>query len=167
MTTTYTKNMKKFFSNLFPREFYHQPQYFRALVLAVLFVALAVLQLFTYEKFYGIVQAFNLPGGDAVAYIVAGLLPMLEVMALPFLISMVLPPLVRKISMIAMLTGTSLWLLISLWINVSGDVGIETGLMGATLSTMNGLWFVAFCILWVWACVLVARELPPRKQKTV
>jgi hypothetical protein len=159
--------MKKFFATLFPREFYHHPQYARALVLGGLFVTLAVLQLFTYEKFYAIVQAYNLPGGNAISFVVAGLIPILEVMALPYLLSMVVSKKLRRVSMIAMIASPSAWLLLSLWTNAMGYDGIETGLMGATLSTMNGLWFVAFCMLWTWACVLVMRELPARTRKTV
>lgn len=159
--------MKKFLAELFPPEFNNHPQYFRALVLGVLFVALIVLQLFSYEKFYDIVFAFGLPGGEVIAFIVAALLPILEVSALPFLFSMKVAKRTRRAAKWSMIAVVVLWLGISIWTNIKGYTDIETGLMGATLPTMNGVWFVAFCALWLWSCILTARELPARKKKSV
>ena len=95
--------------------------------------------------------------------VMAALLPLFEVLALPYLLSMKLSMRARRTSKIAVLCVPCLWLLVALVANVVASDGINSGLLGATIPTMNGWWLVAFAALLLWTAVLVVRELPKRK----
>lgn len=165
MEKGYTKFMKKYLSRVFPAEFFKNPAYIRALVLAGLYLVFCLTQLFTFERFTEVTAAYSLPGGAVVAAILAGLIPLLEVMALPYLISMKLRPEWRRVSMWATLAVPILWLLIVLWLNFAPTLAeVNTGLFGATLETMSGLWFVLFSALLLWSAALTVRELPVRLE---
>lgn len=156
--------MKQFIRTVFPKVFFTSPQYFRALALGVLYLGVAIAQLFTYEKFSGVIQSFGLPGGVVVANILAVLLPLAACAALPFLLSMRIDSRLRAISRTAVLATPSLWLVIAVWLNFAPNASkLNAGIFGATIPTDVGLWVIAFTLLWVWAAVLVVRELPVRK----
>lgn len=154
--------MRLSLKHIFPRAFFHNPAYFRAVGLATVYVTLVVSQLFTFEKFVEITEAYQIAGGEATAVLLAGVIPLLEVIALPFLLSMDIPARLRMVSRLAVVASPSLWLLIALWLNVVGRGTVVTGLMGATIPVINGWWFVVFAGLFLWAAVLVLRELPKR-----
>ena len=163
MEKGYTKCMKKFLHRIFPAEFFKNPAYVRALVLAGLYLVFCLTQLFTFERFTEVTAGYGLPGGAVTAAVLAGLIPLLEVMALPYLISMKLSSEWRRVSMWATLAVPILWLLIALWLNFAPALGeVNTGIFGATLVTMSGLWFVLFSALLLWSAVLTVRELPSR-----
>src|SRR5690242_20355490 len=118
----YTKVMKRHIQRSLPPEFFAEPAYLRALALGLVYLFLAITQLCTYEKFSGIIEGYKLPGGSIVVVIVAGLLPLLEIAALPFLISMRVSARTRSISRLALLAAPILWLLISLWLVFTADM---------------------------------------------
>ncbi len=156
--------MKKFIRSLFPKEFYINTAYFRALVLAILYLGVVVAQLFTYEKFADVLRGFGLPGGDVTAVALAALSPLVVGAALPFLLSMRLGARLRQITRVAVVAAPSLWLVLAVWVNFAPNASkLNSGIFGATITTGVGLWIIAFTILWLWAAVLVVRELPVRK----
>ncbi len=155
--------MKHYIRKTLPNEFFTHPAYLRALTLGGVYCFLAVTQLFTFEKFYSVTLQYMLPGGWIVAAIVAGLLPILEISALPYLLSMKVSGLTRTISRYAVVAVPVVWLVLSLWLAVTADMGVESGLMGATLMVSSGLWFVAFSLLLLWSAYLVVKELPKRR----
>lgn len=161
----YTRGMKKHIRRSLPPEFFTTPTYLRALALGFVYLFLVVTQLFSFEKFPGIVSGYVLPGGSVVAFVLTGLLPLAEIMALPFLISMKASKRTRSISRVAMLVVPVLWLIIALWLAFTADMTTESGLMGATIPTGSGLWLVAFSVLLAWSAYLVHRELPARRAK--
>lgn len=161
----YTKVMKRHIQQSLPPEFFGEPAYLRALALGFVYLFMAITQLFTYEKFGGIVQGYMLPGGNVAVFVVAGLLPLLETAALPFLLSMKVSKRTRRVSRIALLAAPIVWLAISLWLVITTDSMTDSGLMGATIPTGSGLWLVAFSLLLAWSAVLVHRELPKRRAK--
>lgn len=155
------KNMLKY---VFPSEFFTKPAYFRSLVLAMLYLCLILAQLFTFERFAGVVSGFVPLRSMVVVSVVAFCLPLLEALSLPYLISMKLPKKYWNISRRMAIATPVVWLAIALWQNVAPVVdGGNTGVFGATLPTAVGLWFVLFCALWLWAVCLVKNELPRRK----
>ena len=161
----YTKDMKRYIRRSLPQEFFTHPAYLRALVLGFVYLFLIITQLFTYEKFGGIVRAYQLPGGEVVVFLVAGLIPLLEIAALPFLLSMRVSARTRKLSRAAMLIVPVLWFVIGLWLVFTADMTTESGLFGATIPVGSGLWLIAFSILFAWSAYLVSRELPKRRTK--
>lgn len=164
-TPMYTKDMKRHLTRSIPVEFFKHPAYFRAFTLGMVYLFLVVAQLFTYEKFPGIVADYQLPGGEVVAVLLAGLIPFMEIAALPFLVSMRVSRRTRRISRIAMLIVPALWLIIGIWLAITASVTTESGLMGATIPVGSGLWLVAFSALLAWSAYLVNRELPARHSR--
>ena len=155
--------MKQFMRTLFPKEFFTNTAHFRALTLSALYVGVAIAQLFTYEKFAGVIEGFGLPGGGVTAGILAVLLPLAACTALPYLLSMRLSARLRTISGAAVLVTPIVWLAIAVWLNFAPNASqLNAGIFGATITTSVGLWTIAFTLLWVWAAILVVRELPHR-----
>lgn len=150
---------------LFPPEFLHNPAYFRALGLGFLYVGLLLAQLFTFEKFTDVTYGFGLPGGMVTAGILAVLIPLVELMALPFLISMKLDRRLRAVARACVVAVPVLWLILLLWQLVADSAAkVNSGLFGATLTTSVGSWLVVFAALMLWAAILVVRELPKRRR---
>jgi hypothetical protein len=72
----------------------------------------------------------------------------------------------RSVSRALVIAAPTLWLLITIWQNIADTVDrSNTGLFGGTIATTVGVWAVAFAALWLWAAVLVVRELPARLHK--
>lgn len=157
-------DMKRVLSWLFPAEFVRNPAYFRALALAGLYVAFVLSQLFTYEKFAEVILGFGLPGGVVTAWILAVTLPLIEVMAVPYLISMRVNKRMRRVSRLCVLAVPAVWLVLLLWILLSPSASqLNAGIFGATLVTTVGPWLLVLMGLMLWAAVLVVRELPLRR----
>jgi hypothetical protein len=116
------------------------------LVVAGVFIVMAVAQLFTFEKFPAVIANMWLPGGDQWAPVRAALIVIFEVFAIPFLLRMQLSPLMRVCSMILGWVVIAGWLVATLWENLSGDVISNSGLLGATMHLPNGWWSVFLVI---------------------
>lgn len=156
--------MKKLIVNLWPAEFSTHPAYWRAFGLGMVYCIFVIFQLYTFESFPGITLTFGIPGDMFTAFVVAILLPLVEIMALPFLISMRTGHRLRQISRKCVIAAPVLWLIIALWTNTQGMIGGEIGLFGATLPLENSHLIVIFFAILLWAAVLATRELPSRHK---
>lgn len=156
--------MKKLLRQIFPPIFFTSPVYFRAIVLAVVYVGVLLTELFHFEKFPGVVEGFSLPGGHMATILVAVLLPLLAAISLPHLISMQLSKRSYAICRVAVVATPAVWVVLGLWLNIGVPTLDNTGLFGTTITTPVGWWIVVFALLWLWSAVLVARELPRRKE---
>jgi len=125
-----------------------------SLTLAVVFIGMAVAQLFTYEKFPDTIAGLWLPGGAAFAHLLAALIVIFEVLALPYLLFMRLSPLMRAVSMVAGWLVIGAWLAITVWENLTTNAVGNSGLLGETVSLPVGWWSMLFVlalgILVVW-----------------
>jgi hypothetical protein len=155
--------MKQYIQAIFPAEFKRNPAFWRAFVLGLVMMALALLQLFQFEDFPAVIQSMGLPGGVASAFLLAALFPLLEIAGLPYLFSMRVSPPVRRVSRTACLTVGVLWLIVCLWTSVMMGTGADSGIFGATLSTTSGWWSVVLASLLLWSVYLTMRELPNRR----
>jgi hypothetical protein len=153
--------VKQFIRSLFPSDFFENNAHFRAFMLGLLYLGTLLAQLYTFEDFKGVVTGFGLPGGVAIAAVLSWFIPGLTLLALPVLISMRLNEKLYTLSRTAVVAVPLLWLAIGVWCNLTGIVG-SAGIFGATLEIANGIWQIAFALLWLWAAVLVVRELPRR-----
>jgi hypothetical protein len=117
-----------------------------SLGLAAVFIVMVVAQLFTFETFPKVIANMGLPGGEGVASIRAALIVTLEVVALPFLLSMRLSPAMRVVSMVSGWLVVTAWLAASLWLNLSTSIASNSGLLGDTISLPVGWWNVLFCL---------------------
>lgn len=126
-----------------------------SLLYAVILVVMAVAQLYTFDTFVELVADFNLPLGGALAFIVAPLLVVFEVFALPFLLRMKLSPAFRVLSMASGWFAALIWLAVTLWL-VTTHQAVETvGFLGTVGTLAPGWWAVlvsaALGILALWA----------------
>lgn len=123
--------------------------------LAAVLVVMVVAQLFTFESFHQVIAAMRLPGGDAVAPVQAAIIVTLEVLALPFLLSMRLSPAMRVVSMVSGWLVILAWLKAALWENLSSHDIVSSGLLGDTIPLPVGWWSVLFLlalgVLGAWA----------------
>lgn len=147
--------MKRRFIALFPSEFRHNPAHFQALGLACVYIIMAVLQLFTFERFTDVTAGYGFPGGRAVAIVIALLLPISTIAALPYLLSMKLSKRVCRVSRMSVLVAAGLWVVIGLWTNLSGNTVGSLGVFGATLDTPNEWWSLVFIAFLAWASWLI------------
>ena len=154
--------MKTYFRSVFPSVFFGNPAYWRGFTLAGVYLFLAIMQLFTYEQFADITAAYGLAGGMITATVLAFSIPLLEVLSLPFLLSMKLAYRWWAVSRVATLATAIVWLFLALILNIQGNYTAESGLFGGTLLLPVGTWMVLFTGLLVCAVVIVIRELPHR-----
>jgi len=115
-----------------------------SLALAFVFIAMSVAQMFTYEKFPETLSGLWLPGGMVTAHLLAALIVIFEVMALPFLLFMRLSPLMRIISMVSGWLVVGIWFGLTLWENLSPNAIGNSGLLGDTVSLPVGWWSALF-----------------------
>lgn len=120
---------------------------YASLAMAAILVVLAVAQLYSYEDFPDVVASMWLFGGRVDATIWAAIIVILEVGALPFLLSLRLSPAMRIISMIAGWLVVVFWLLISVWINMSINAVTNSGVLGATIPIAPDWWIVGVIAL--------------------
>ena len=90
--------MKDYLKEVFPADFKNNPAFWRAFVLGLVMLTLAVTQLFQFEDFPEVMQTMQIPGGMVVAWLLAVMIPLLEVGSLPYLFSMKLTKKMRNVS---------------------------------------------------------------------
>lgn len=122
---------------------------------AIVLLVMAVAQLFRFEKFIPIIEAYQLPGGHTMAVMVAALIVVIEVFALPFLIRMRLSPLMRFCSMACGVLVGILWFLLMIRPLFGNATAQYAGLFGDRLDIPLGGWSVIFplvlIIMAVWS----------------
>lgn len=131
-------------------------------------VVLMLLQLFTFERFPGMLQSAGM--SEAVATVVAILLVIVELVALPFLIGLKSTPLVQKISKVSGFVAIAMLSIVEIMAVMSG----VTVMFGATFDLPGGGWSIMIIIsLWlllIWSTGLLQRwdrpvNLPSRLKK--
>ena len=127
-----------------------------ALLLAAILSILAIAQLFSFSKFSGAIYDMWLPGVDMVlAKLLAALVVIGEVFAVPFLLRMHLSPLMRLVSMVLGWLSIAWWLYVLVWENVTPMALANNGLFGGTIALPVGWWSVCFmlgvAVLAAWA----------------
>ena len=159
----YNEDMNLSTHQIFPDEFRSESVYRWAFSLGLVYIILALAQLFTFEKFAGAIGTYGVLGGSATAPTLAVLLTMLEVISVPYLLSMKLNDSVRVFSKAsALLTGLS-WLCIALITNIAPVSNGKSFLFGATIPLPNGWWMIVVALALVAAGTYIANRLPARR----
>jgi hypothetical protein len=126
-----------------------------AILYAVIVTVMAVAQLFTFETFLQLIEAFGLPGGRQTAYVLGSLLVVSEVFALPFLLRFDLSPAFRWVCMGFSWLVAAIWLFVTLWVTVTNAPVVNVGFLGTVVDVMPGWGAVlisfALGILAAWA----------------
>lgn len=107
---------------------------------------MALGQLFGFEEMPSLIEDWNIIPTD-LAWLTAALLAIVQVAALPALLSMPLTPAVRLVSSISGWIALIVWLGIAVLLLIGGQSGINTGLFGSHVHTPAGLWVVGFVTL--------------------
>ena len=125
-----------------------------ALLYAGILVLFLVAQLFTFEEFLQLIPSFNLPIGE-LSYVVAPLIVVGELFALPFLLRMSTSPALRWVSMVCGWATAATWVGISWWVVVTQPGASTVGFLGMVGDLSPGWWAIlvaiAMGILAAWA----------------
>jgi len=133
----YTTGMKTFLRRL---SIWHDlPFKIRVLGMAVAgwVTIMAVSQLFKYEDFPGVIDKLWEAGGSGAAHVLAAVIVVCEVFALPFLLNMKVSPIVRVVSLVCGWFTVGVWLAIALWQVAASSTVINQGYFGATIPIAN------------------------------
>ena len=108
MEKRYTKDVKQFIASIFPKEFFTTRANYVAFSLAWWTVAVLVLQLFAFEKFPGTFSGLS----SDVQVRAAVTIVIVELLSLPFLLSMRLSDVVRRISGMLSVLAPFIWIIL-------------------------------------------------------
>ena len=126
------------------------------LTIGVLIILLLLCQLFTFEKFPGIILAVGI--NSSMSLVVMMVLVITELVSLPFLIGMEISRLVVLISRAAGFIGLEAMTMINVMAVINGAPAV---IFGATLKNVNGLVGVMVLII-MWALLMIA-NIPTKK----
>jgi len=141
-----------------------------SILLAGLYTVYAVTQLFSFEDFTLLTTSFNLFGSAVLSTVLASLIVVGEVFALPYLLRIRVSPLMRVFSMICSWSVALVWLTVSLWLVSTVNAVPSLGLFGGLLDVEPGLWAVFFSLSLVILNVWIAWGMWPlsgRRKKHV
>lgn len=133
---------------------------YQAIALAAIYIVMIVAQLFHFEKVPAIYSAYGLPGE-----IIASLVVVIQVAALPFLLMLRTSPLMRRVSAIAALLAPTWWWLWGIWLTFNS--GYQTGLLGSIIEAPVGLPYVWGTTFLLVTAIIVVRSVfvaKPRLQ---
>lgn len=126
-----------------------------AWVYAGILVVMTLGQLFSFEKFIPLIRDYWLPGGEGTGTLVACLIVISQVFALPFLLRMPLSPLMRWFSLSCGVAAACLWLLLGTVAVVAENAMTNSGVLGMKIVVPSGapqlLWAVGMSALAAWA----------------
>lgn len=104
-----------------------------AWIYTAILVVLVLGQLYAFEKFIPLIESYGFSGGELTVSLIAAVIVIAEVFALPFLIRMPLSPLMRYVSAFFCAFVPAIWFVLSMFAAVNG--GIENaGILGAKVS---------------------------------
>ena len=118
-----------------------------AIFYAVILVAMAVAQLFTFDEFLIYIQTLELPFGEGFVYLLGPLLVISEVFAVPFLLRMWLSPAFRAVSMFFGWLAAALWVFIAFWLASTHSAVSTVGYLGTVVDLAPGWWSVFISLL--------------------
>lgn len=152
MEKLYTKDMKQFITSIFPKEVFRARANYAAFGLACWTVVVLVLQLFAFEKFP---STFGGLPSDAQTWL-AVVIVAVELMSLPFLLSMDLPRAVRGFSGVLAAVAPTLWFIASVYALLSGG---SIALFGTLVSQLPSSVYVVLSVVWLSILAVCLRRL--------
>lgn len=112
---------------------------------AALLVIFSVAQLFTLEDTIELFEKFGLPEvGMGMGLIVA--LVIFEVFSLLFVLGMKISPCMRIVSMLSSVLVPTIWLSLSIWLNINQPSVDNIGFLGTVIDISIGWWLVFISI---------------------
>lgn len=108
------------------------------LIYSFMIIILVLCQLFSYDDFVKIFEAFEIPGGSVVANIICGGVVIGELLSLPFLLGMKIGHVFESISMALGLFIPIFWLFVVFWLAQQNVSVPNIGLFGSVIELGNG-----------------------------
>ena len=137
-----------------------------ATLYAAILVVLLVAQLFTYEDFPSIIASFWLTDSLASSHLLAALIIVAELFAIPFLLRMKLSVAMRWLSTGLGWLVAGFWLFIGIWLSVTVHAVTNTGLLGSAIELAPGPWLIVKGLFLVALSAWVTWGLWPGKRAT-
>lgn len=144
--------MKQFITSIFPKEVFRTRANYVAFGLACWTVAVLVLQLFAFEKFP---SAFGGLPSDVQTWLAVAIVTV-ELMSLPFLLSMDLPRAARSISGVLAVLVPILWFLAGVYALLFGK---PIALFGPLVSRLSPSAYLILSVVWLSILVVCLRRL--------
>jgi type III secretory pathway component EscU len=113
---------------------------------SLMLIIFVLCQLFTYDGFIRLLESFWLPGGATTARLLGSVIVVCELFALPFLLRMDLSRLMRIISMVLGWVVPAIWILLTLWINLTVNAISNVGFLGSVIKIQPGWWAVCMSV---------------------
>lgn len=137
---------------------------------AGLLILMLVSQLFTFEKVAPLIENLDMGGGEPAARVIASVIVIVELFALPFLLRMKLSPLMRGVSMAAGWIAVLMWLymaIISLALPGLRTIGLFGSIVPLAGGAMSLLYVIllAGLLLWATAVLWPTRRTLHRRKK--
>lgn len=140
----YTTSMSIFAKSVQAKKPRLESSRWAALLLAGILVIMLVGQLFTFEKFPGVMQGLGFFSSEESSRIASALIVIFELAALPFLLRMQLSYLAHICSMAAGWAVILYWLITSVFLNITLNLSDNSGVLGDTLPVPVGAWMITF-----------------------
>ncbi len=141
-TVLYTKHMRwTRFNSLF-----NNASLVTSLYLAFFFMVVALAQLVAFEKYPDVIAGFGLHTSQPMNFVIADVIVLLEILALPYLLRMNVSTLLLIISRTSGVLVLVFWLLIGIWQSMTAEMFQNAGLFGAKVPTPSGWWLVYYMI---------------------
>lgn len=136
-----------------------------AWIYAALLTVMALGQLFAFEEFIPLIREYNLPGAWGTASLVAGLIVVTEVFALPFLLRMRLSPLMRWFGFICSVAAAAAWVKLSVYALLADTALENSGILGTKIATPTGFITLVISLTLLVLAVWSAYGLWPQVRK--
>lgn len=131
---------------------------------AGILVVMAVAQLFAFEAFIPLIDNYALAGGYGTATLVASIVVLTEIFAVPFLLRMHVSDAMRWFSLVCSVIAPLIWLKLALDSALRGESLINGGMLGEKVAVATGAQLVVSAVLVVVA-LYVVRSLWPLAKK--
>jgi len=120
-----------------------------ALAYATILSIFVVTQLYSFDDFILIIDSLWLPGGIELAQVIAAVIVIVELFALPFLLRMKLSQAFRGFSMGCGWVAAGLWLVANIWVATTTNEISNIGYLGSVIAVEPGLvsWLVAILLV--------------------
>lgn len=125
--------------------------------LGLVFILLLVTQLFKFEDFPEVLATLGLPGGEMMATLLAVVIVFIELMALPYLLSIKTRWQLLQMSRFAVLISAFLLFCLQCW--AIGSNAPKAGIFGATLPLDAGVIAMIFSVGLVFASVFIVFDI--------
>lgn len=134
-------------------------------IFAVIFIVCLLAQLFSFEKFPSVMYTYLLTTDKSLTSALAVAIVVLELLALPYLLSIKTNHYVTVISRYALAGAAMFWLILVGWGVGIGSNGMNSGLLGATIEVPLNIPLVVFVIISSIIAIFTAFDL--KNNKTV